>query len=363
MDATKPGVLLLLGGVALAIGCFAASARSAPILYGLGFSPHVDGQGPGTPVSQSQIEDRLSVVAFPAQYVRTWGSRNGLELIPDTAATYGIPVAQCAYLDSSAADNEEEKANLIAAAVRGNVKWAVVGTEALVSGKVTEAQLIGHLQDVRNRLDAAGLSQIPVATAEPYGQWANAQPGGLFHRDANGNLVHAEVFRHVQALGTNLYPFHEGTAVEVAVQKLADMYQAVTAAVDSVVPGLPVLIAETGWPSAGNVNGQAVPSLENEEQYFRQVLDWSRKEGVPVFWFEAFDENWKDPGYASVERHWGLHYADGQGKFAVPEPATLCLLGLGTACFLIPRRTRLEVQATRCRSETPENSLGSTDSV
>ena len=109
------------------------------------------------------------------------------------------------------------------------MKWAIVGTESLVSGKVTESQLIGHLDDVRNRLDAAGLIDIPVVTAEPYGQWANAQSGGLFRRDASGNLVHAEVFRNVQTLLVNLYPFHERAAVDVAGQKLADMCQEVTA--------------------------------------------------------------------------------------------------------------------------------------
>lgn len=246
-------VPFLMIAVAIAVAGQAASAE--PILYGLGFSPYVNGQGPGTVVTAAQTEQRLSIVAEYPRYIRGWGSRNGLEYIPDVAAGYGIGVAQVAYLDLNATDNEAEKANLVAAAVRGNVRWAVVGTEALVNNKVIEGQLIAHLDDVRERLDQAGLSHIPVATAEPYGTWANAQVGGLFHRDQNEDLVHAEVFRHIDLLFAHLYPFHEGTQVETAAQKLSAMYAEVAAAVNEVVPGLPILIGETGWPSAGGELG------------------------------------------------------------------------------------------------------------
>jgi hypothetical protein len=45
------------------------------------------------------------------------------------------------------------------------------------------------------------------------------------------------------------------------------------------------------------------------------LMPWSRKAGIPVFWFEAFDEPWKgssDP--LEPEKHWGLYTVDRQPK-------------------------------------------------
>jgi len=342
--ATGPSVSLVL--VALSITVAGPAAQAGPVLHGLGFSPYVDGQGPGTVITTAQIGQRLRLVVDYTGHIRGWGSRNGLEYIPHVAAEYGIGAAQCAYLDLNPADNETEKANLIAAAVRGNVHWAIVGNESLVSGKVNEEQLVAHLDDVRDGLDQAGLAGIPVTTAEAYGSWANTHDG-LFQRDASGGLVHAEVLRHVDLLFVHLYPFHEGTSIDTAVSKLAAMYAEVVAAVNEVALDLPVVIGETGWPSAGHANLDAVPSLANEERYFREVTAWADCAGVPVFWFEGFDENWKPNGYAGVEKHWGLHYANGDPKFVVPEPASLGFLAAGLLVLVGRRPPKPELDRER----------------
>jgi exo-beta-1,3-glucanase (GH17 family) len=59
--------------------------------------------------------------------------------------------------------------------------------------------------------------------------------------------------------------------------------------------------------------------VDNEERYFREVAEWSNETSTPVFWMEAFSEPWKDPGYAGVERHWGLWTADGVAKFPLAD--------------------------------------------
>ncbi len=331
---STPTILEIWAAAVAVLTGLVRTVVAGPVLYGLGFSPFVDGQGPGTYIPPAQIEGRLSLVAEHTRFVRTWGSRYGLEYIPTAAGAHGIGVAQCAYLDANPADNEQEKANLVAAAAGGNVPWAIVGTEALVSNKVTEGGLLGHLDNVRTRLDEAGLAHVAVATAEPYGNWANAQPGGLFHRNVNGDLLHAEVFRHVDVLMVHLYPFHEGVGIDAAVATLATMYAEASSAAHSVVPDLPVVIGETGWPTDGFDNGQAVPSVENQERYFREVTAWAAQEDVSVFWFQAFDENWKPDGYAGVEKHWGLWDAAATPKFPIPEPVSLVLLAPGAVCLL-----------------------------
>ena len=48
------------------------------------------------------------------------------------------------------------------------------------------------------------------------------------------------------------------------------------------------------------------------------MREWTAEEGMSCFYFEAFDENWKDfhnPG--GSENHFGLFTIDGKAKFAL----------------------------------------------
>ncbi|MEQ8837445.1 MAG: glycosyl hydrolase family 17 protein, partial [Lacipirellulaceae bacterium] len=52
--------------------------------------------------------------------------------------------------------------------------------------------------------------------------------------------------------------------------------------------------------------------------YYQQFKDWTQKEKVCTFFFEAFDEPWKGgPHPNEVEKHWGLFKVDRQPKEAM----------------------------------------------
>ena len=70
------------------------------------------------------------------------------------------------------------------------------------------------------------------------------------------------------------------------------------------------------WPSEGETKGAALPSLENAECYFFDVLAWVNESEIPLFYFEAFDEHWKGP--EELERHWGIWDAEGRLKISAP---------------------------------------------
>lgn len=82
-------------------------------------------------------------------------------------------------------------------------------------------------------------------------------------------------------------------------------------------PDKPVIITEAGWTTASNGRGirreDANPA--NQAVYCRELAAWSRKQGVPVFLFEAFDEPWKGSGDPDEpEKHWGLFGEDRSPK-------------------------------------------------
>lgn len=87
-------------------------------------------------------------------------------------------------------------------------------------------------------------------------------------------------------------------------------------------PGKPVIITEAGW--ATRSNGRGIPpdnvSEENQRIYYQDLMEWSEKEGVLTYFFEAFDENWKgSPHPGEPEKHWGLFRSDRTPKLAMQD--------------------------------------------
>ena len=47
-------------------------------------------------------------------------------------------------------------------------------------------------------------------------------------------------------------------------------------------------------------------------------MEWSKKTGIIVFYFEAFDEKWKDADHPDgSENHFGLFTIEGKAKYAL----------------------------------------------
>ena len=59
----------------------------------------------------------------------------------------------------------------------------------------------------------------------------------------------------------------------------------------------------------------AEPSKENQERFLREVMNWTRSEGIVLSWFDAFEQPWKNGNeYCSVASHWGIFEANGNIK-------------------------------------------------
>jgi exo-beta-1,3-glucanase (GH17 family) len=72
--------------------------------------------------------------------------------------------------------------------------------------------------------------------------------------------------------------------------------------------GRPVILKEASFPTSGEVDG-------GEERQVQLFMDLERA-GIPFFYFEAYDQEWKrsHPDYTPDDAHWGLFHADGSPK-------------------------------------------------
>jgi len=259
-------------------------------VHGLCFSPYLEGQHPGSLVSESQIRDRLAILRPCARWVRTFSCTDGHEQTPRIAHELGLKTLVGAWLDDDRDKNEREIDSLIAVARSGYADLVAVGNEVLLRGDLTADELIGYLERVRQALPG-----VPVGYVDAYHQFED----------------HPRVTAACDVVLANCYPFWECCPRSSAVTYMREMYRRTVA----IAQGKPVVISETGWPDKGSAFGGAVPSTEGAMRYFVDTQDWARRDGVEVFYFAAFDEAWKVGDEGDVGAFWGLWDTYGEPKF------------------------------------------------
>ncbi len=111
-------------------------------------------------------------------------------------------------------------------------------------------------------------------------------------------------------------------AMNRALAYAESQYQSVARYMASLGIQKPIHIGETGWASACNghygAHGSKATDEYKEGLYYKLMREWTDRERISCFYFEAFDETWKDadnPG--GSENHFGLFTLDGQAKYAV----------------------------------------------
>jgi len=259
-------------------------------IHGISFSPYVEGQGPGTVISEAQIRERLSFIQPYVHWVRSFSCTDGHELIPAIAAENGLKTMVGVWLDADHEKNEEELANAIAVAKAGHAGILAVGNEVLLRGDLSEDELIDYI----NRAKAAAPG-IEVGYVDAYFEFVD----------------HPRVTAACDVILANCYPFWEGCPAEHSLLYMKEMYRKAAQAAN----GKKVIISETGWPNVGSAEGGAVPSLENAIKYFINAYQWAEEEGVEIVYFSSFDETWKVDAEGDVGAYWGLWDKDGKPKY------------------------------------------------
>jgi hypothetical protein len=84
----------------------------------------------------------------------------------------------------------------------------------------------------------------------------------------------------------------------------------------------PIHIGETGWATNSNEfygpDGARAIDEYKSGSYYTMMREWSEQENVSVFYFEAFDERWKDANnQGGSENHFGLINLQGEAKYAI----------------------------------------------
>ena len=101
-------------------------------------------------------------------------------------------------------------------------------------------------------------------------------------------------------------------------------YDSVANYMKSIGVDKPIHIGETGWASIsdGFYGSEGSNAADEYKQglYYKHMREWTDEAGISLFYFEAFNEQWKDAeNPVGSENHFGLFEMNGGAKFALWE--------------------------------------------
>lgn len=155
-----------------------------------------------------------------------------------------------------------EKHALLTAVQTWGFDWIVaisVGSEDLYRGNTPAWRTAEQIYDLRGMLSIQeGYNHVQVGHVDTWTAWV----------DPNN----AVVIEACDWVGTDGYPYYQGSNINDAESVFWQSVWAVRDVVNKVNSGVWVWVTETGWPTAGASIGEAVPSIANAQQYWSQTI-------------------------------------------------------------------------------------------
>ena len=212
------------------------------------------------------------------------------------------------------------------------VRWA---TSYFVQPSII-LKWVNHLQGLKK--EGKLPKDLWITSSDDFSSWGGGDPS--YHTEDLEKLVKA-----VDYISMHTYPYHnthynpQFWGVPENETKLSDMekidaamvralkfakaqYDSVSNYLASISVKKPIHIGETGWATVSNghygPDGSKATDEYKEASYYKKMREWTNNAGISCFYFEAFNEPWKDAhNKKGSENHFGLITVDGQAKFAL----------------------------------------------
>ena len=243
-------------------------------------------------------------------------------------------------LESDQNESEIARAVSLANKYPSIVKIIAVGNEAMVKWATSYyvqpsviLKWVTHLQDLKKTQKLP--KNLWITSSDNFASWGGG--GGEYHTEDLNKLI-----EEVDYISMHTYPMHDTHYNPVFwytneekpnIEKVNNImlrardyavsqYDSVANYVKSLGIKKPIHIGETGWASFSNGlygnNGSKATDEYKEALFYEHMREWTAKAGISCFYFEAFDEVWKDaPNPKGSENHFGLFTIDGKAKYAL----------------------------------------------
>ncbi|THV07250.1 glycoside hydrolase family 17 protein [Dendrothele bispora CBS 962.96] len=299
---------------------FVKDSRLKQSFYGIAYTP----EGAQLPDCGANLEDVITDIQLLSQLttrIRLYGadcnqSALVLEAIKQTKVNMQVFLGNYPSATDGGAAYERQR-DILKSAVQSygtdHIAGITVGNEFILNylnangggssdpdsavGNQGAEALMVNVTDTRNMLTDLGVS-LKVG---------NADAGSYFNKELLGQVDYGMA---------NVHPWFANVSVDVAAGWTWDFFEEQDVALAQGLSNNPQMsIAETGWPTAssdaGNEsNGPSIASEANLQTFLNTFVCQANTNGTEYFFFEFFDEPWKDKQFGGVEGWWGLFYSN-----------------------------------------------------
>lgn len=223
------------------------------------------------------------------------------------------------------------------------VKIIAVGNEAMVHWAApyfvhptVVLKYVNYLQDLKAEGEIP--SRLWITSSDNFASWGGDESS--YHIPELTKLMQA-----VDYLSIHTYPFHDSyhnpdfwivtkeeedldkvEQIEKAMDRAKDyaisQYKNVRDYMESLGIKKDIHIGETGWATMANAlygeEGSKAADEYKQALFHKKIRKWTDRQDISCFYFEAFDELWKDSSSPEgSENHFGLFNLDGEAKYAI----------------------------------------------
>ncbi len=223
------------------------------------------------------------------------------------------------------------------------VKIIAVGNESMVHWAetyfVAPAIVLKYVNQLQQlKVDGKLNDKLWITTSDNFASWGGGSSD--YHNEDLTALIKA-----VDYVSMHTYPFHDShynpqywyspiqdsslseiekadAAMLRAKNYAISQYESVSKYLKDLGIEKDIHIGETGWSSSshafyGDMGSHAADEYK-EKLYYDHMREWSNRMHISCFFFEAFDEQWKDlKDERASENHFGMINLNGEAKYAI----------------------------------------------
>lgn len=249
------------------------------------------------------------------------------------------------YVESEQNEEEINRAVALVNQYPDIVKVLAIGNEAMVQWATAYfvqpwviLKWVNHVQSLK--AEGKLPKDLWITSSDDFSSWGGGDP--VYHTEDLNKLIHAVDFisMHTYPYHNSHYnpdfwhvPFEESKLSEIekvdkamirSIEFAKAQYDSVTNYMRSLGVNKPVHIGETGWASISDglygPEGSRATDEYKQAKYYQLMREWTNEAGISCFFFEGFNEPWKDASNPiGSENHFGLFTETGEAKFALWE--------------------------------------------